>query len=95
MISFGRGVGAQRVQHSLTRPRRPAHPGRVGQHQRERPRARLGGGVGERRFVGGDHLVARVALAGAADQEADRQVLGPLDEVAERVPGVASSAGGR
>ena len=40
------------------------------------------------RLVGGDHRVARIALAAAADEHSDRQILGTGDEVAEGQPGV-------
>ena len=46
----------------------------------------LDSGLGIGRVVGGRDLVAGVGLARAAHEHADRQVLGALDEVAERVP---------
>ena len=67
------------------RPPRRACPGEVGRISGNARAPALDCGVRERRLVGGDHLVARVVLAGAADQQPDRQVLGALDEVAERI----------
>ena len=67
---------------------RAGRVGGLGDQQREGARAGLRGRVGIRRVVGGDHLVARVVLAGAAHEQADRQVLGAGDEVAEGHPGV-------
>ena len=56
--------------------------------QRESARTGLRVDARKGRVVGGDHLVARVVLAGAAHEHPDRQVLGARDEVAEREPGV-------
>ncbi len=69
--------------------RGPRRVGCLRDQQREGPRAGLRVDARKRRVVGGDHLLARVVLAGAAHEEADRQILGPRDEVAERQPGVA------
>ncbi len=86
-ISVGRAVLAQRVQHALT----PCAPGASGVSGISSGNARapaLEATFGIGRVVGGDHLVARVVLARAAHEEADRQILGALDEVAEREPRV-------
>ena len=70
------------------RPPRPGISGEVGSISGNARAPALDSAFGIRRLVGGDHLVAGVVLARAADEEADRQVLGALDEVAERDPRV-------
>jgi hypothetical protein len=63
--------------------------------QREGLRAGLRGRRREGRLVGGDDLGRQLGRRRALDEHADRQVLGPLDEVAELKPRVAHLLVGR
>ena len=93
-ISVGR-----RSSRSASSTRCPASaPGASGvrrQHQRKRPRPRLRGGVGIGRFVGRDHLVAGVGLAGAPHEHPHGQVLGALRRSRETRSTRRSSSGAR
>ena len=76
---------AQGLLHALARGR-PWRVRGARDQQREGARAGLGGHRGVGRIVGSDHLIAGVALARPAHEEADGKVLGALDEVAKRLP---------
>ena len=81
------GVPAQGFEHALA-GLGARGVGLGGEHQREGAGAGLARRVGVGRVVGGDDVVAGIGVAGAAHEEADREVLRALDEVAERDPGV-------
>ena len=98
------GVGPQHQRRAAVVAQRLEHPlpglgaGRVGgrgEHQRERPRAGLRGGVRIGGFVGGDHLVAGIGLAGAPHEHAHGQVLGALRRSRGTRSRRRSSSGGR
>ena len=82
------GVLAQRGERAPARLRAGV-VGRQRQDRRERAGARLGRLARERRVVGGGDLVARVGRAGAPHEQAHRQLVDALDELAEAVPLVA------
>ena len=78
-------VAAQRFEHPPAL-RRTGGVGGLRDQAGEGARSGLRGDARERRVVGRGDLVAGVAVAAAADQEADREVLGALDEGGERLP---------
>ena len=67
----------------------PGASGRCGIRPGNARAPAFGGDARERGVVGGGDLVAGVAVAAAAHEHPDRQVLGALDEGVEGVPGVA------
>ena len=87
-ISLRPGVAAQRVEHALAGAARPGASGVSGRISGNARAPALAAGVRERRVVGGDHLVAGVVQAGPPHEQPDREILGSLDEGAERHPGV-------